>query len=393
MHFDLVLRNGHVIDPAQAIDQIADVGIMGERIAALGPRLDTTGCPDIREAAGTYVCPGLIDLHGHWYEGGIYGINAEIGLNHGVTTAVDAGSSGFANFPDFCRTAIETSRVRILAFVHISFLGLHAPFAEELIDLRYARPEETAIVIERYPEVALGVKVRLGAMTANHGNRALDLALDAARRAKVPLMAHISAGADEKYVLDHLRPGDILTHCFHGRSNGMVANTPDGFIPQLRLARERGVIFDVGHGCGSFSWETAHRAFEHHFYPDTISTDLHRYSVDAPWKVTLPQVMSKHLCLGMSVNDVVLKTTIAPARALHRENEMGSLRVGANADVFQFEVREGLFSFGDAQRNIRQGDRMIEPLLVIRAGRVYRPGDVSTTLRELYPSDQAVFAG
>jgi dihydroorotase len=389
--FDLVIRNGHVIDPAQGVNQIADVGIVGTRIAALGPNLDASGCPDIREAAGTYVCPGLIDLHGHWYEGGLYGINAEIGLNHGVTTAVDAGTSGFANFPDFCRTAIETSRARILAFVHISFLGLHSPFAEELVDLRYARPEETSIVIERYPQVAVGVKVRLGAMTANHGNRALDLALDAARGAQVPLMTHISAGADEQYVLDRLRPGDILTHCFHGRSNGMVVDTPDGFIPQLRLARERGVIFDIGHGCGSFSWETAQRAFEHHFYPDTISTDLHRYSAAAPWSVTLPQVMSKHLCLGMSLYNVVLKTTDAPARALRRENEIGSLRVGSNADIFQFQVREGLYSFADTHQTIREGHRMIEPLLVIRAGSVYQPGDIPITFRQLYPCDQAVF--
>ena len=274
---------------------------------------------------------------------------------------------------------------------HISFLGLQAPFAEELIDLRYARPEETAIVIERHIDVALGVKVRLGAMTANHGNRALDLALDAGRRANVPLMVHISAGADEKYVLDHLRPGDILTHCFHGRSNGMVANTAEGFIPQLRLARDRGVIFDIGHGCGSFSWETAHRAFEHHFYPDTISTDLHRYSVDAPWNVTLPQVMSKHLCLGMSLYDVVLKTTSAPARALCRENETGSLRVGSTADVLQFRVCQGDYSFTDTHQMIRRGERMIEPLLVIRSGNAYKPGDIPVTLRQLYPSDRAVF--
>ena len=133
-------------------------------------------------------------------------------------------------------------------------------------------------------------------------------------------MTHISAGADERYVLDHLRPGDIVTHCFHGRRNGMIADTAEGFIPQLRLARERGVIFDIGHGCGSFSWETARRAFEHHFWPDTISTDLHRYSVDAPWSLTLPQVMSKFMCLGMSLAEVIAKTTSAPAaRAAPRE--------------------------------------------------------------------------
>jgi dihydroorotase len=389
--FDLVIRNGHVFDPAQNIDQIADVGIRDGRIEQVGPNLSVSGCADVRDASGTYICPGLIDLHGHWYEGGLYGINAEFGLNHGVTTAVDAGTTGFSNFPTFRQTAIETSLARILAFVHVSFMGLHAPFAEELMDLRYARPVETAMVIEQHRDRAVGVKVRLGAMTANHGNTALDLALDAAKRAKVPLMTHISAGADERYVLDHLRPGDIVTHCFHGRGNGMIADTAEGFIPQLRLARERGVIFDIGHGCGSFSWETAQRAFEHHFWPDTISTDLHRYSVDPPWSLTLPQVMSKFMCLGMSLAEVIAKTTSAPAAVLHRENEIGSLRPGSVADLLQFRIRQGQFTFTDSHEIPRQGDRLIEPVLVIRNGKPYQPGDFPVALRPTYPCDQIIF--
>ena len=389
--FDLLIRNGHVIDPDQDLDQIADVGIREGRILKIGPALDATGCPDIREASGSFLCPGLIDLHGHWFEGGLYGINADIGLNHGVTTAVDAGTSGFANFPEFRRTAIENCRTRLLAFVHLSFLGLHAPFAEELLDLRYARPIETALVVERHRDVAVGVKLRIGAMTGNHGNEALELACSAAQEARVPLMVHISAGADERNILDRLRPGDILTHCFHGRDNRLVADTPEGFIPEVQSAREKGVIFDIGHGCGSFSWDTAQRGFEHHFWPDTISTDLHRYSVGRPWSVTMPNVMSKFLCLGMSIKDVIEKTTIAPARALRRENEIGSLRPGSVADLFQFRLREGAFEFTDADQKVRRGGRLIEPLLTIRAGKPYRPGDVTVALRELYPCDQIVF--
>ena len=389
--FDLLIQNGHVIDPAQDIDGIADVGIRDGLIQSIGPALDATGCKDVRDAAGTYVCPGLVDLHGHWYEGGLYGINAEIGLNYGVTTAVDAGTAGFANFPEFRRTTIQTSRARILAFVHVSFMGLHGPFAEELVDLRYARPRETAIVVAGNRDVTVGVKVRLGAMTADHGNQALDLALEAAREAGAPVMAHVSAGADERYILDHLRPGDILTHCFHGRTNRMVADTPEGFIPELKLARERGVVFDIGHGCGSFAWETAQRAFEHHFWPDTISTDLHRYSVDSPWLVTMPQVMSKFLCLGMSLKDVITKSTLAPANVLGRGMEFGSLRPGSVADLLQFRVREGSFTFTDSHRLPRYGDRLIEPLLTIRKGIAYEPGSVSVPLRQIYPCDRAVF--
>ena len=389
--FDLLIRNGRVIDPAQELDTIADVGIRDGLVAALASGLDPVGCPDIREADGTYVCPGLVDLHGHWYEGGLYGIDAEIGLKHGVTTAVDAGTAGFANFPEFRRTAIASSRARILAFVHVSFLGLHAPFAEELLELRYARPVETAIVIERHRDVAVGVKLRIGAMTGSHGNQALQMALEAAEQARAPLMVHVSAGADERFVLEHLRPGDILTHCFHGRSNGMVGGAAEGFIPQVRMARERGVIFDIGHGCGSFSWETAQRGFEHHFWPDTISTDLHRYSVDHPWCVTLPNVMSKFLCLGMSLNDVILKATASPARVLNREREIGSLRPGSVADLFQFRVCEGAFSFTDTHGRVREGDRLIEPLLTVRGGKAYRPEEIEVGLREVYPCDRAVF--
>ena len=240
--FDLLIRNGHIIDPAQNINGIADVGIREGRIQAIGPALDATGCKDIRDASGTYVCPGLVDLHGHWYEGGLYGINAEIGLNHGVTTAVDAGTSGFANFPEFRRTAIETSRARILAFVHVSFMGLHGPFAEELIDLRYARPTETAIVAAGNRDVAVGVKVRLGAMTASHGNDALDLTLEAAREAEMPVMAHVSAGADEHYVLDHLRP---RRHSYPLFSR---AHQPDGCGHARRLHPR----VETGAGTGSY---------------------------------------------------------------------------------------------------------------------------------------------
>jgi dihydroorotase len=389
--FDLLIRNGHVIDPAQDIDGIADVGIQDGRVQSVGQALDATGCKDIRDAAGTYVCPGLVDLHGHWYEASLYGINAEIGLNHGVTTAVDAGTAGFSNFPEFRRHTIQTSRARILAFVHVSFMGLHGPFAEELMDLRYARPKETAIVVAENPDVTVGVKVRLGAMTANHGNQALDLALEAAREAKTPVMAHVSAGADERYVLDHLRPGDILTHCFHGRANRMIADTPEGFIPELKLARERGVIFDIGHGCGSFAWKTAQHAFEHHFWPDTISTDLHRYSVDSPWLVTMPQVMSKFLSLGMSLKDVIAKSTIAPANVLGRTKEFGSLRPGSIADLMQFRIREGSFTFIDSLRVPRQGNRLIEPVLTVRNGIAYEPGSVVVPMRPVYPCDRAVF--
>ncbi len=390
--FDLLIRNGHVIDPAAGLSARADVGVRNGRIAAVGPDLPAAGCPEVHDAEGGYVSPGWIDLHGHWYEACLFGINAEIGLNHGVTTAVDAGTAGFANFPNFHSTAILTNRARILAFVHVSCMGLHTPFTGELLNLDYARPEETAMVIDAYRDAAVGVKVRIGDMTGGRGNQALDLALAAANAAKAPLMTHIGAGADEPYILNHLRPGDILTHCFHGNRNGMLSDDPAvGLIPSVIRARERGVIFDVGHGCGSFSWDSAKRCFEHHFWPDAISTDLHRYSVNEPWSVTMPQVMSKFLSLGMSIEDVVEKTTSGPARILGRLDSIGSLAPGSEADIVVFGLREGEFEFTDVKLKVNRGDRMIEPQIVVKAGKALRAGEIACELRPLYPCDQVVF--
>src|SRR5262249_14154224 len=162
----------------------------GERIVEVGPNIERTGCADVRDVAGRYVCPGLIDLHGHWFAGSLYGIDPLICLNHGVTTAVDAGTTGYANFHDFRRTTIEQCAADVRPVVHISFMGLHAPYAEELVDLRYARPQETAEVIAKHPGCAVGVKLRVGAMTGNHGLEALDKALEAANEARVSLMVH-----------------------------------------------------------------------------------------------------------------------------------------------------------------------------------------------------------
>lgn len=388
MPFDLLLTGGRVIDPSLSLNAVLDVGIRDGRISQLAQHLDRTGCPDVRDFSGMYVCPGLIDLHGHWYEGGLYGVDPLLCMNHGVTTAVDAGSTGYANFPEFRRTVVDHSLTDLFAFIHISFLGLHAPFAEELLDLRYARPVETAAVIAKHRDRAVGVKLRIGSMTANHGMTALAKALEAAHDASVPLMVHVSRGAEEAKVLRLLRPGDILTHCFHGQDNRMIAET---VIPEVREARERGVFFDVGHGCGSFSWETARKAFELHFYPDTLSTDLHRYSAPQPLSVTLPQVMSKMLCLGMSLEDTILKTTTVPAKVLGKEHLIGTLRPGSLADLLVFDFQTGDFEFTDTHLNVRRGSKKIVPIVVVKRGQAYLTGSFKVHFRDLYVSDADVF--
>lgn len=278
----------------------------------------------------------------------------------------------------------------MLAFLHISCLGLHAPFAEELLDLRYARPRETAVVIERNRDVVIGVKIRLGQMTGEHGPEALELALEAARAVRLPLMVHISKGASVPQMLGRLRPGDIVTHCFQGRGDGLLDSTNQSILQEVHQARKDGVIFDVGHGCGSFSWDTAQRAFELSFYPDTISTDLHRYSVEDPFSVTLLDTLSKFLALGMTLDEVILKSTSCPAKVLHLEDEIGTLRKNSKADILVFEIEEGEFLFADTHAKIRKGTRKLKPYLTIREGKVLKPGTFPTTLRELFESDYEV---
>ena len=390
MKYDLLLKKGHVIDPSQAIDGILDVGVKGGKILELGPELDSGESSQVLNLEGRYVCPGLVDLHGHWFEGSIYGIDPHISLNHGVTTAVDAGTCGFTNFPYFRKHTIDQASVRVLAFMHISCMGLHAPFAEELRDLAYARPKETACAIDRNRDVVVGVKIREGRMTAEHGIEALEKALEAANDVSLPLMVHISQGARTREILRRLRPGDIITHCFQGRGDGIMDPSAAALLPEVKAARDNGILFDVGHGCGSFSWDTARKAFEHAFYPDTISTDLHRYCVGAPFNVDLLNTMSKLLALGMTLNEVVVKCTVNPAKALRREAELGTLRTGSVADILVFEVEEGEFEFVDTHFRALKARKQLTPCQVVRQGRLWDPASHPISLRELYDSDQEV---
>ena len=387
--FDLVLRRAQVIDASQNLNQVLDVGVRNGKIAAMDESLPASKSALEKDLQGKYLCPGLIDLHGHWYGGSTFGIDPDYCLNSGVTTAVDAGTTGFLNFDEFRRDRIENSQTQVLAFLNISAIGIPTALVGELQDLRYARPKETCAVIERYPDVLLGVKIRIGTiMTADHGMEALAKALEAAEAAKVSVMVHISKGANTPQILKRLRPGDIITHCFQGRGDTILED--ESILPEALAARRDGVLFDVGHGSGSFSWGTAKKAFEHFFLPDTISTDLHRFSAEKA-VFDMPTTMSKFLHLGMPLEDVILKSTWAPAKAIHRENDLGTLRPGTVADLFAFDVREGSFEFEDTHSRIEKGSRKIMPELIVRAGAVIEPGSRPVKLRALYEWDHELF--
>ena len=386
----MLLRGGHVIDPAGGIDGLADVVVAGDRIVSVGPAAE--GSPrTVVDCSGRYVCPGLVDLHGHYYEGSLYGIDPRAALRGGVTTAVDAGTCGCANFPDFRRTAIDTAPLRILPFIHIGCLGIPTATIGELLDLRYARPQETAAAILEHRDIALGVKFRAGTMALGHNVEAVELALAAAEQSGTRLMVHISVQGDTREVLRRLRPGDIVTHCFTGRGDGILDRDSGALLPETRGARARGVVFDVGHGSGSFRWDTAQKAFEHTFYPDTISTDLHRYNVEQV-VFDLPTTMSKFLLLGMSLAEVVEKATLAPARAIGRAPELGTLTPGASADVLVFTVEEGEFRFQDSHLQERVAHRRLRPELVVCRGRLVRPAEVPVRLRPMMPWDEEIYA-
>lgn len=387
MKYDLILRSAHVIDPSQELDGICDVAIKDGLIAAIGPTLEAPPDTPQQDLDETYLAPGLVDLHGHWYEGSAFGIDPNRCTAHGVTTVVDAGTTGFINFEEFRRNCIETAHVRVLAFLNIAGTGIPTPITGELLDLRIARPKETAELLLDHQQSLVGVKVRLGSMSANHAIEALDRALEAAEAARAPLMVHISKTAPTRQILDKLRPGDILTHCFQGRGDGLLSD--GSLLPQAIEARQRGVVFDVGHGCGSFSWNTAKAAFEQFFYPDTISTDLHRYSIDR-WCIDMPTTMSKFLHLGMSLRDVVSKTTWIPAQALGRGSEIGTLRPGAAADLFTFSIEEGEFPLEDTHMKVAMADRMIRVHCVMRSGRWVNSSD-ARPLRKFHDCDYEVF--
>jgi len=370
---DLILKGGRVIDPASGRDDASDIAFGDGKVIEVGRDLSRDGA-EIVDAHGLLVVPGLIDLHTHVYWGGTsLGVDAaEVARRSGTTTFVDAGSAGPGNFHGFRRHVIEPSPLRIIPFLNISFPGIFAfgagVMVGECADLRLLDPRECVRVINANGELIAGVKVRVGRNAGGaSGVAPLDIALEVAAETGLPVMAHLDNPPPSRLeVLSRLRRGDILTHCFRPFPNAPVQG--DGRIREEILeARRRGVVFDIGHGSGSFGFRTAEAMLAAGFLPDVISSDVHTLSINGPAFDQLV-TMSKFLCLGMGLADVVRAGTAAPAAALGR-SDIGTLAIGAVGDATLLELAEGEIDYRDVRGETRKGRQQLKTRGLVVAGR------------------------
>ena len=371
---DLAIVGGRVLDPARSVDRVGTVAIADGRIAELDRSGGPVAAHDVIEADGLVVVPGLIDLHTHLYVGvSHYGVEADdYCLRRGVTTAVDAGSAGAQTFPGLRRLAVATAATRVLAFLNVAVEGMISVRVGELEDIRWASPSEAAARAREHADVIVGIKVRLGyQMVGGDAEPALRRAREAADILGAPLMVHV---VDMPMPITRLLPllgeGDVVTHCYHGHQGGIVDDRGRVLKAVFEAAR-RGVVFDVGHGAGSFDFAVARTALAQGLTPTTISSDIHAHNVDGP-VFDQPTTLSKLLHLGMDLEDVVAATTTAPAAVLRASDRLGSLQVGREADVTVLEVRSGAWRLTDGAHRSVIVDRLIVPRWTIRAGRAHR---------------------
>jgi dihydroorotase len=382
--YDLVLQGGTLIDPAQGIHAIKDIAFSEGKVSAIDSDLALQESRQIVDCAGRIVAPGMIDLHVHVFWGvSSYGIEVDRHcVAKGVTTAVDAGSAGADTFPGFRKYVIDVSATRLFAQLNIACQGLVTREVGELHDLRYANVSKAVATIEQHRDVILGLKVRLtkhSIVSEAAGIRPLCLAREAADAVGLPIMVHPQAAWCDSLddILASMRSGDILTHCFHGMECGIL--DPSGNVRKsVREAMERGVIFDVGHGLGSFKWGIAESALQQGAQPQTISSDLHAYNVNGPVH-DLATTVSKFLHLGLSLDNALAKVTASPALAIGMSDQIGTLKVGAWGDAVVFELQSGRFELSDSHGEVRIGQHRMVPTAVVRAGKVYQAEQIRKT--------------
>lgn len=375
---DLVIKGGRVIDPSQDLDAVLDVAVTSGKIAQIAPDIPAGQARRVISMPGKIVTPGLIDVHTHVFPfTGPYGIDADpYCVRKGVTTVIDAGTSGSLAFPAFRRHEIDRVSTRIRALLHVAAIGLIAgstPDMGELEDLRYCVPKLAVECVRANPGLIVGLKVRFSKQyTGANDIEGMKRAREAADELGLPLMIHIGGSFSPlASFLGGLKRGDVVTHCFTGHSQGLLS--PNGKLTdEVMDARRRGVRFDVGHGAGSFSFAVAEKCLDQGFAPDTISTDLYSANVNGP-VYDLPTTLSKFLLLGMELTDVIRRATLNAAGTFDFGCEIGTLKPGAEGDVSIFELREGRFTFTDANGMRRHGRHTLTPVVTLRAGEEFYP--------------------
>lgn len=378
--FDFLIKGGEVLDPSQGLRAKRDVGMRYGLIEAVEADIPAARAARVLDASGRLVVPGLIDLHSHVFP---YGSPISIPADElvpfqGTTTAVSAGDAGANNFAIFRRHIVAQTRTRLYAFVHIANIGLGSFPVPELFNIDFALPEAAAKAVAENADIVIGVKVRMSQnVIARHGLEPLKRAIRACELSGTgaKVMCHIGGVESVELmsqILDTLRPGDVLTHCYSGAPNdaGQFTNIVQQgkVLPAALNAKKRGVMFDVGHGGGSFDYTVAEAAIAQGCPPDTISSDIHVFSGNTPGMPYLTWVMSKFLNMGFTLEQVVAMATANPAKVINRHPKLGTLQVGAPADATLLEVVQGPVEFVDTRNNKRQGKVHIRPTNTVLAG-------------------------
>ncbi len=376
--YDLIIKGGKVIDPSQDLEVVRDVAVRQGKIARIDPEIPAEQARDVLRADGKIVTPGLIDVHTHVFPYvGPYGIEPDpYFVTRGVTTVIDAGTSGALTFPAFRRFIIERSATRVRVLLHVVSIGMVAGSTSnmgELEDLRYCDPKLAVKVASENKDLIVGFKIRFSKQyTGPNDLEGMKRARAAADEAGLPLMIHIGGSYTAlQEFLALMKKGDVVTHSFNSHPHGLL-NGAGKLLPEVLEARRRGVFFDVGHGAGSFSFEVMGECLEQKFLPDTISSDLYTANINGP-VYDLATTLSKFLLLGLSLRQVVERATLSPARVFNFGAAIGTLKPGSEADVSVFDLREGEFTFTDADGKVRTGRQKLVPVATVRGGKVFHP--------------------
>ena len=378
MPYDLLIKGGKVIDPSQGVEAELDVAVRDGKVASVAPGIPEGRTRKVLRAGGKIVTPGLIDLHAHVFpDVGPYGIEPDpFCVRRGVTSVIDAGTSGAFTFPAFRRFIIESAATRIRALLHAVSIGMVAgstPDMGELEDLRYCDPKLAAQVAGENRDLIVGFKIRFSSKyTGPNDLEGMRRARAAADEAGLPIMIHIGGSYSPlKDFLTLMKKGDVVTHSFNSHPNGLL-DSSGKVAPEVLEARQRGVLFDVGHGAGSFSFDVMEQCLKQGFTPDTISSDLYSANVNGP-VYDLLTTLSKFLLLGFSLPDVIARATINSSKVFNFGANIGTLQPGAEADVSVLELKEGEFTFTDSDGKSRLGRHQLVAAATVRGGSVFEP--------------------